>query len=269
MSTDLEDNNLLSQLETAPTAPADLPPDPDEAKGNPRRQCPECGATTNAMGLPFLTDAALKVHRARGHGVVEPGGKGPMAPKGTAPKKAPGAAKKVPGPKKTTTQTSVRRPLGPELAKIFLQLGRIINTVEPATGATIMFEAGALGEAIDKLVVGTFVDKSLQKAATASDRFAPLVPLVTLPAMIFMVSHNEAMGGMLEGEIREAMEDVLIQSLPLLRKRAQRSKAAVDALAELRGIRPDLAESEDPIGEMINELFTGPPAAEQPGDGVQ
>jgi hypothetical protein len=148
-----------------------------------------------------------------------------------------------------------------------LQVGRIVNTaVDQPTGAAIMFEAGALGVAIDKAIAGTIVDKPLQKGAAVAERFEPLVPLITMPAMVFMLSRNPQMESVLEGELREALEDVLVQSLPLLKARAKRTRETVDALEELKIIDHDLADAEDPIGSILRGFFSGKtePTVEEP-----
>ena len=173
-------------------------------------------------------------------------------------KKVP--AKKVAAPKKTTpTPTARRRPLGESIARVVLQMGRLVNTlVDPPTGAAIMFEAGALGVAIDRAIAGTVIDKPLQKGAAVAERFEPLVPLITMPAFIFMLSHNPSLEPVIEGELREALEDVLVQSLPLLRRRAERTEQTVNALAEMKKIDPSLADSDDPIAEILRSFFAHP-----------
>jgi hypothetical protein len=65
---------------------------------------------------------------------------------------------------------------------------------------------------------------------------------------------------MFEASLREAIEDVLVQSMPLLRKRAARTKATIDAASELRAIDPELADSEDPIGDIMRSFFMQAPA---------
>lgn len=196
--------------------------------------------------------------------------KAPAARKATAPaaKAAPGVRGK-PGPK----PAPVRRPLGETISRLVLHIGRFVNTtVDPPTGAVLMFEAGALGEAIDGIIAGSPVDRFAQKGAAISAKFEPLVPLISLPAMIFMLSRNPAMEPMLETELREAMEDVLVQSLPLLRKRAERVKKTAEALDELRqggSTLPnlediDLKGAEDPIGEILHSFFAPPPNYTQP-----
>lgn len=247
-----EEDELLSQTESVPVAAVE----PSKIG----LECPECGATKGKMGLPFLTKAALGTHRATIHGVYSEDPK--KQRKRAAPKKSPAKNVSRETSRPTTPRTPTRRPLGESLARIILQVGRIVNSIEPPTGAAIMFEAGALGEAVDKLVAGTFIDKPLQKGASVAEKFEPLVPLVTMPAMVFMLSHNPALESVLEGELREALEDVLVQSLPLLRRRATRTKQTVDALAELKVIDPNLASSDDPIGDILHDFFamTLPPS---------
>ena len=253
-------DDLLSTTEVTPRAPV-------TSAESIVKTCPECGATKSKLGVPFLTNGQLGTHRAQVHGYRNPEG----AKKSHHAAKPATAAKPTTATtaKKPTAPTRARRPLGESLAKIALQIGRIVNTVEPPTGAAIMFEAGALGEAIDKAIAGTIIDKPLQKAAGVSDRFEPLVPLITMPAMIFLLSRNPAIEKHIEGELREALEDVLVQSLPLLRKRAARTKATVDALAELRALDPDIIRGVDPIGDLLRSFFTQPEDVEDSEDGPE
>lgn len=254
---DLDDDDLLSVKESAPTAPTP----PAVSASGIVQECPDCGARASKLGVPFITKAQVNTHRANVHGYSAP--KSP--PKKAATPKKPAAPKAASAkPSTPATARGVRKPLGEQISSIVLQLGRIINKVEPPTGAVIMFEAGALGDAIDKAVAGTFLDKPLQSAAQVSDKFAPLIPLATLPAMVFMCSRNPGMAEMLEGEMREAIEDVLVQSLPLLKKRAQRTQRTIDALAELKGLDDELASSDDPVGVILESFFVRPP---EPGDG--
>ncbi len=214
---------------------------------------------------------AFKTVRERlsGRAKPPPAKKAPAKKAAPAAKAAPTKAPVKPGPKPKV----VRRPLGESIAKLVLQAGRFVNTmVDPPTGAAIMFEAGALGAAIDTAIAGTRVDRLAQKGAGVAERFEPLVPLVTMPAMIFMVSRNPKMLPMIEGELREALEDVLVQSLPLLRQRAERTQKTIDALTEMKRLSPELAQSEDPIGEILDSFIMAasgpPPDVPESGDGA-
>lgn len=234
-------DEFISQHEVVPVAA----PEPST-----RLTCPECGASATKLGIPFKTNVQLSTHVQRAHHRGESKVKTATRPSSTAKPSASG--------RKPTTgrATGPRKPLGESLARMVLQIGRIVNTaVDQPTGAAIMFEAGALGVAIDKAIAGTIVDKPLQKGAAVAERFEALVPLLTMPAMVFMLSKNPAVEGMIEGELREALEDVLVQSLPLLKARAQRTRQTVDALEELKIIDRDLADSDDPIGAILRGFF--------------
>lgn len=239
--TPIED--LLSPTETVPT-PGDVRPAREVAT------CSECDETFRGPARNYnLRKHVEKVHPTKADAKPAPA------------KKAP--AKKAPAKPRPT----MRRPLGETLGRLVLQAGRFINAaVDAPTGAAIMFEAGAAGEAIDRVIAGTMIDRPLQKGAQVAERFEPLVPLVTLPVMTFMLSRNPMAGGMLEGELREALEEVLVQSLPLLRKRTQRTRATVDALTELKQLDPSLAESDDPIGLILQSFFqpASPPDSPAP-----
>jgi hypothetical protein len=213
---------------------------------------------------------AFKTVRERLSGRSKPPPK--KAPeKKTAPARAATTVAKKPGPK----PKPVRRPLGESIAKLVLQAGRFMNTmVDPPTGAAIMFEAGALGAAIDTAIAGTAVDRLAQKGAGVAERFEPLVPLVTMPAMIFLLSRGMVPEKMIEGELREALEDVLVQSLPLLRQRAARTKATTEAIEELKLVGSSLPgleglslNTEDPIADILRSFFTFETPLPEPTEG--
>lgn len=249
--------DLLSDKEIVPTAGPTTEPE------TLLKKCPECGATKMKTGLPFVTEKQVSIHRMKSHGYRKPDAKPTAKPSIPAKSAAPKTTAK---PAVVRTSSKARRPLGESIARIVLQVGRVMNGLPGMgpTGAAIMFEAGALGVAVDRVIAGTIVDKPLQKAAGVSERFEPLIPLVTMPAMIFMLSRNPAAAGMIEGELREALEDVLVQSLPLLKHRAQRTQQTVNALAELKAIDPDLAASQDPIGDIMRGFFEQPPVVVEP-----
>lgn len=266
--TDVVDD-LLSKREIVPVAAE--PEQVETRTGGLILRCPECGKTANKLGVPFVTNGQLGTHRANVHGYRAPAKAVPAkktAPAKAVPAKKAAAVKKDPA--KATpapTPTKARKPLGESIARLVLQVGRIINQIEPPTGAVIMFEAGALGNAIDNAIAGTFIDGPLQKASKTASKIEPLVPLISLPAMVFMASRDEKMGQMLEAEIREAIEDVLVQSLPLLKKRATRTRETLEALEELKAIDPEIYGSADPVGTILDGFFAGAPPAEPDAEG--
>jgi hypothetical protein len=258
-------DDLFSSQEVAPKAaaiPSILPH---------RLACDICGADRGKTGLPFLSARQVAGHKKQ-HASEEAKEKTAAAPKPAA--KTPttsGPAKSVRRTRTPAAPAGRRKPLGENIAKLILQIGRQVNNlVDPPTGVAIMFEAGALGAAIDGALAGGWVDGKLQKAAQVSEKWEPLVPLVSLPAMIFLLSRNPQLQPQLEGEIREALESVLAQSLPLLRERAKRTQETLAAIEELRGgnffgveIPKD---SEDPVGDILAGFFSPPVDPEGVGD---
>ena len=240
-----------------------------------RLACDICGATASELtGLPFLSARQVAGHKKK-HAPTEKAAPAEQ-PKSTASKlkealgAKPAPAKAAPRVRKPATPAGRRRPLGESLAKLILQIGRQVNNlVDPPTGVAIMFEAGALGSAIDNALAGGWVDGKLQKAAQVSEKWEPIVPLITLPAMIFMLSKNPNLQPQLEGELREALESVLAQSLPLLRDRAKRTQETLAAIEELRGgnfFGVEIpTDSEDPIGDILTGFFSPPVDPERAG----
>jgi hypothetical protein len=135
-------------------------------------------------------------------------------------------------------------------------LARVAQKVDPPTGKALRFEAPAAGNAIDTAVAGTFIDRlAVQKIAGASERWEQLGSVLSLPVMIFMIGRFPDLADVFEEDLREAMEDVIIANVPLLEKKAARTKRATDALQRLGAIDPAVAASEDPIGDLLRGFF--------------
>jgi len=242
MTTDaLLEEELFSEEEKAPNHVDHL-----------RAKCPECGATFEGV----TRNAMLGTHRWSKHGVRGTAGK----------KKKPAAVKKAPQTKPLTArvkenlQTPVaagrRKPASDIIRRLFVTGAKVVAVVDQPVAACLVFEAPAAGDAIDKAIAGSFVDRLIvQKLAGASERWEALGSVLSLPIMVAMLSRFPQLYDALEDDLREAVEDVMIANVPAMRRKAERQRKAAEAFRELTSLDPVLGASADPVGEILRGLL--------------
>ena len=244
--TDLLEEDLLSDEEKAPKHVTQITQVPTVAR------CPECGATFEGA----MRNAWLDTHRRSKHGV-----KGSQQPKkkATAKKKAP-QTKPVGARIKESLASPVaagrRKPASDIIRRLFVTGAKVVAVVDAPVAACLVFEAPAAGDAIDKAIAGSFVDRLVvQKLAGASERWEALGSVLTLPVMVAMLSRFPQLFDALEDDLREAVEDIMIANVPAMRRKAERQRKAAAAFAELTSLDPVLAASGDPVGEILRGLL--------------
>ena len=121
--------------------------------------------------------------------------------------------------------------------------------------------------AVDELVAGTVVDRVvIQRFAGAADKWERVGGVIAFPVLIALISRNPALLPVLEDDLREATLDVLIASIPTFEKQAQKERKAVDALSRLKKVDPRYAETDDPIGLILRDIFQ---PVQEPGEDAQ
>jgi len=131
----------------------------------------------------------------------------------------------------------------------------------------LSFEAPAAGHALDTAVAGTIVDRKIVQPLNAgAEKWEALGAVLTLPIMVHLVSLYPGLQEAFEPQIRRAAEDILVQSLPTIRKKVEKDRRVADALVELGHLDPKLAASEDPVGAIIAGFFSGFSAPEAPNE---
>jgi hypothetical protein len=228
---------------------------PKHLKAEPEQEpCPYCDKTFKAGGFGR---AHLANHIKYSHKDKAPLKKTPPAkPKSKLPKSA-ALAKAVPEPK-----AKARKPAGENLsllvsggAQFAAKSGYI-----PLANA-LMFEAPAAGQAIDLAIAGTFVDRKIvQPLVGGAEKWEALGAVITLPVMVHLISVYPGLQSAFEPQLRRAAEEILILSVPTIRKKVERDRKVVDALAELGHLDPAIAADPDPIGSIIGGFF-GPTEA--------
>lgn len=220
--------------------------------------CPDCGASFKGP----LRNAALGRHRSSKHGIK---GQSDRNTRRTAPKSGQrrprrnGTARPASSPTAgaaSVPSRSRRRPLGQGIADVIEKVAQMAGNVNPATGNALVFAAPALGNSVDGVVAGTFVDKRLlQPAAAGSEKWGKLAGAAGLPMMVFAISMQPALAVVLESELRRAMVVCLRERVTTLKRQRAEERKVTDALEELAELDPELAKSPDPIGLMLQQIL--------------
>jgi hypothetical protein len=222
----LTEEDLLQPNETAPK----------EVKEQPH-QCPYCAQTfKGGIGGQL----SLGRHKAREHS--------------DKPKTPP--VKRTPAKRTPSKAVVVRKDASGSIAEIFGSASAILRPIDPVMSGVLGFEAPAAGVAIDGLIAGTFVDKkAVQPMLTGREKWESVSAILALPLLIKLVQINPAMAIPLETPLRRAVGQVLVASLPVMRKKVAEDKKLKDALIELKVLDPVFAEIEDPVGAILMSLL--------------
>lgn len=228
---------LLVPVEVAPVAP----------KADNVPTCPECGDEFGGI----MGKAHLSRHMKFKHN------KAPEKPKAPA-KKAAKAQPKPRAPKVSVEQPKPRRqPAADMISMAVSGAAQVLAQAQPPVAAVLSFEAPAAGHAIDQAIAGSTVDRVVvQRLVKAESRWQAVGSVVALPLLVSLVSNKPILYQPLEPYLRSCVEDVLVQSIPAMKKRADRTRKAAQAVAELKQLDPSIAESDDPVGDILRGIFS-------------
>jgi hypothetical protein len=81
--------------------------------------------------------------------------------------------------------------------------------------------------------------------------------------MVHLVSIYPGLRLPLEAQMRRAAEEILVLSVPTIRRRVDRNKKVTEALAELGHLDPAIASDPDPVGTIVGSFFN---VAEAPSE---
>ena len=190
--------------------------------------------------------------------------------------KVPGAKKSVkktakkaaPTPRKSTTVTpkAKRISAADTISTNVARVAKLFSGVDVPLSRALVFSAPATGQAVDELVAGTFVDRTVvQKLARVSDKWERLGGVIAFPVLVAVISKNPRLLPVLEDELREATMDVLVANIPTMEKKKARERKAFEALHRLGEVDERFATAADPIGLILQDLFGFTESAE--GDG--
>jgi hypothetical protein len=228
---------------------------PKHLKTEPETEpCPYCDKTFKAggFGRAHLANHIKYSHKDKAPLKKTPPAKGkPKLPKSAA------LAKAVPEPK-----AKARKPAGENLSLLVSGGAQFAakSGYVPLANA-LMFEAPAAGQAIDLAIAGTFVDRKIvQPLVGGAEKWEALGAVITLPVMVHLISVYPGLQSAFEPQLRRAAEEILILSVPTIRKKVERDRKVVDALAELGHLDAAIANDPDPIGSIIAGFY-GPTEA--------
>lgn len=266
-----EPESLLSDAERRPRHVATAP----AAALASVATCPECGATFEGK----MRNARLGRHRLTRHGIAG-SSKGSKAAKKTTKKAAPAGKKPITAKAKEALATPVpvskRKPAAEVISSFFGIGSKVVGVVDPPVGASLRFVAPAAGDAIDSVVAGSFVDRHvLQKMVSASDKWERFGAVMGLPVMIGIVTRSPVLFPALEEAMVAAVEEVMIASVPTLRRRHERQRKAVAAWDELGQLDPAIAQAIaagiNPAAAMLRGMlpeYVYNPQPPEEGDGL-
>jgi len=224
-------------------------PDFAEPEAVEALECPKCGKT-------FGNRAGLGSHKVFCKGVApddvsSSDGKGTSTtlPKGTPPKAKP---------------SGKRHDTAPILGPLYGALARFVPS--PAAQRAIAWQAPGAGRALDQALAGSFVDRLLlQKAASAQDKYTPLMSLVGLPVMLALCEKNPALFPVLHGQMRSAISysiEAALDAAAEEKKRQDKLREKAEALGMGLTTTDDEGKQIDLIDAALAELL-GQPAAQE------
>jgi len=236
------DEEILSPHESAPVAPAKPVA---SAASLTCRYCPE-----------VFTGPGRNWARGR-HAKAQHRAEWEAAKAGVAPKKKAPAKKAAPAKKTTVVTPGKKRiPAAESIGRNVARVGKMLGSIDPPMSRALVFSAPATGQAVDELVAGTVVDRLVvQKFAGVADKWERLGGVIAFPVLIAVISRNPNLLPVLEDDLRDATIDVLIASIPTLEKQKAREDKAVSALRKLGQIDERFANTDDPVGLMLRDIF--------------
>jgi len=249
-------DEFTSSEETAPKTPTPAPA---------VHSCRYCSQTFEGASWYFQRGK----HEKEKHHDERVATKAGVKPKGAAKKPAPKeskprATKTVTGP---VTSSKKRIPAGDSIARNLGRVAKMVTQADAPLGRALTFSAPATGAAIDEVVAGTFVDRMVvQRFAGAADKWEKFGGVIAFPVLIAVISRNPALLPMLEEDLREATLEVVISSIPTFEKKRAREQKAIDALSRLGKVDPRYAETNDPIGLILQDIFGPPVQADTSGE---
>lgn len=233
----------------------EVAPKPTKAGPEPTPPCDKCDKTFIAGHMGVMHRAAHMKAKHSGPAVTK---------KASLPKSA--AAVKAAGPE---PKAKARKPAGENLsllvsagAQFAAKTGRL-----PLANA-LAFEAPAAGAAIDTAIAGTWPDKHIiQPLNSGAEKWEALGAVLTLPVMVHLISVYPGLQDAFEPQLRRAAEEILVLSIPTIRKKVDKDRKVAEALVELGHLDPTIAASKDPVGDILAGFFAGSqPAPEPDGD---
>lgn len=254
-----DEEEFVSPNESAPQAAAKEP----ESSGPKEVECRYCTETFKGPAGPLVRGRHEKKQHPTEWAKDRAGTakmRKPSAKKTTAKKTTGTSRKATTRPASTTT---ARRTSAADTIKSTLEmLGGFLSRAgaDIPTCRALLFSAPAVGEAADDVLAGTVVDRYMQPFVKSADKWERVGGTIGFPIMVAIVSAKPDLYQVFEGQLRSAALDVLIGSVPSLKKQAQKERDAVAALAELGEVDERYRDAKDPLGLILADIFGYDPA---------
>jgi hypothetical protein len=253
---DLAEETEVGQLEDDLTSSREVAPKASKPEAK-EYKCPHCD-TVYGKGLDRIRRTNLSNHIRHKHKDAAP----PKA-KGVAKlPKAAAAAKAVPVPDKKRVSAA------DNIALVWEGGAQLANGMgQGPLAQSLKFTAPAGGLAVDQAIAGSFVDrKFVQPLSQGAEKWEAVGAVVSLNLFVFLASNYPMMAPALAGPARRAVEEVMVRSVPYLRKKVEKDRKLAEALEELKLLDPNnFGTSEDPVGDILAGFFAGyqAPVAEE------
>lgn len=139
-------------------------------------------------------------------------------------------------------------------------------------GRVLQIQAPIAGPQIDRLIMGSWIDKLLQPIVKIQGTAEGLGALVMLPLLVGAYERNPQLAAVpvFEQIMRASIKSTLTELAPTLKEQQKERQKEAKALADLHDLGEemfgDITDPEarkvamaDPIGAMLQMIFAGPP----------
>src|ERR1035437_9757472 len=185
-------------------------------------QCPHCDKVYG-KGLDRIRRTNLSNHIRHKHKDAAP-----PKPKTVAKLPKAAIAVKAEGP---PAKAKARKPAGENLA-LLVSLGAqfFARSGYLPLANSLAFEAPAAGQAIDPAIAGSLIDRKIvQPLAGGAEKWEAVGACLSLPILVHMCTVFPHLQLAFEPQMRRAAEEILVLSVPTIRKKVERDRKLADA----------------------------------------
>lgn len=125
------------------------------------------------------------------------------------------------------------------------------RNIDPPVGRTLTLEAPLAGNAIDKVIADTWIDRLLQPLFAKSDNLEELGAIIALPIMVGILERKPEMSPIILPPLEEVLTTVLEELDPIIRKRkTKRRRVVKSTMAEVADTF-EIPKGMDPIQAIL------------------
>jgi hypothetical protein len=126
----------------------------------------------------------------------------------------------------------------------------VSRKIDPPVGRCLQLEAPLLGQKIDAVIAGTFLDRLLQPLFKSSEAFEDLGALLALPALVGLMERKPEWTPILMEPLSQSLGSVLEQAAPLIRKRKTKQRSYARSMSDISDAF-DIPRGADPIEAIL------------------